>query len=505
MLRNYQTKTVDATRESIRNGKKRPVVVSMTASGKSHIYGDIIKRVHENNKRSLFLVHRRNLVFQFQEKLKEFFDIDSGIIMSGIKSETEKPVQLATVQTLSRRIDLDDPESNRFIVDADVVLIDEAHHAVSPSYQKILFHYTDKIIIGTTATPCRLDNRPLGDIFNHIVEVIKPKELIDQGYISPVRYFAPTDIDVSGLKMSSGDYNRKQLAERADKPKISGNVVQNWLKYGEDRNTLVFGVNVRHSLHLMDEFLKAGIPAEHLDAHSSDEERDDVFRRLENGDTRVVCNVALYTEGMDVPSISCVCLVRPTKSFGLYRQMVGRGLRIEDGKKDCLLFDHSGNIERHGFIDDPITWTLSGKRKAWIVPERDKDEKLPNPVKCRVCGQIFIDRKECPICGTELKPFGKQIDHRDVELKELKKKNRDYTWEQKIDVMMALRWHAEQKGYLDGWVAHAYKSFFGVWPNDGRVKYAPPMEPSGEAKNILKHILIKKAYQYKKRKEMANG
>ena len=319
MLRDYQIESVAKTRAAISEGYKRPLLVLSTGAGKSLIYGEVIRRIHENGKRALFLVNRRNLVFQFRDTLREFFDIDPGLIMSGVLSDLYNPIQLATIQTLSRRVDL---PGDKYIVDTDCVLIDEGHFAVSPTYKKVLDLYQDKITIGTTATPCRLDGRPLGDVYNKIVEVISHEELVKQKHLVPMRYFAPSGIDTSGVPLSSNkDFNLKKLAEKSDTPKINGDCVQNWLKNGEDRKTLVFAVNVKHSIHLRDEFIKHGVPAEHLDARSTDEEREAVFARMEAGETKVICNVALYTYGMDCPGISCICVVRPTKSFGLWRQM----------------------------------------------------------------------------------------------------------------------------------------------------------------------------------------
>jgi len=203
--------------------------------------------------------------------------------------------------------------------------------------------------------------------------------------------------------------------------------------------------------------------------------------------------------------VSCIVMARPTKSMGLYRQCCGRGLRVSPGKEDCIIFDHGGVIEEHGFLEDEIEWSLDGKEKAWKKPEPKESE--PRTVICRVCHQIFKGLKACPVCGTELISFGKKIETVDVELVELKAKkkiNKDLTWDEKRIFFGGLLYYAENKGYKRGWAAHAYRTYTGVWPNDKRVSEVSPIRPEGQAKNLLQHVLIKKAAQYKKKME-ANG
>jgi len=357
-LRDYQTGAILELRNFIKLGLKKVIMALPCGAGKSIIFGQIIKNALEKDKTILWLVHRRNLVFQMRDVLKEF-DIECGLIMSGITSETKLPVQLCTIQTLGRRLKLADPFSNRFFIDADLVLIDEGHRSISKTYLDIIKLYQDKIIISCTATPMRSDGRGMGEVYDAIADIAGVKELTKSGYLSPARYFVPATPDLKGVKIAMGDYVVKQLEKKINKTKLNGNIVDNWLKNGEDRSTIVFCVNVKHSIAVCEEFNKQGVSAEHLDAKSTDEERDDVFRRMENGDTRVICNVGLYQEGLDVPSVSCVIMARPTKSMGLYRQCLGRGLRVFPGKTDTLIFDHGGTIEEHGFLEDEIMWHLS--------------------------------------------------------------------------------------------------------------------------------------------------
>jgi len=205
-LRPYQLKSIEGLRNSLRTGHKRPLLVSPTGSGKSITYGAVIKGLLENGKTVLWAVHRRNLVFAMQEKLKEKFGIEAGIIMAGVEPDLEKPIQLCSIQTYSRRLNLEDLAWNRFFVKADCLMLDEGHHAISRTYKEIIKLYHEKIIIGCTATPIGSGGRGMGEVFDDLVIGPTVKELTEQGYLSQVRYFVPNQIDLDGVPIYAGDY-----------------------------------------------------------------------------------------------------------------------------------------------------------------------------------------------------------------------------------------------------------------------------------------------------------
>ena len=489
-LRDYQTKAVDKIRTCIQNGHKKPLLQLPTGAGKSHIFGKIIQSIVQNGKKVLWVVHRRNLVFQMQEVLKTYFDVDAGIIMAGVQSDTDKKVQLCTIQSYGRRLNIEQLAFNRFFVDADVVLIDEAHRSVSKTYKSIIKLYQDKIIIGCTATPMRADGRGMGEIYNILVNVIGVGKLTDQGYLSPVRYFVPRAIDLDGVKMAMGDYQVKSLAEKTNKKKLIGDIVENWLRIAENRKTLVFCVNVKHSIAVCEAFQAAGIKAGHLDARSSDEEREEVFNAMNRGDITVLTNVALYQEGLDVPSVSCVVMARPTKSMGLYRQCLGRGLRPEDGKENCLFLDHGNVIEEHGLLDWDIEWSLDGKEKAWSKPTRETVKKL---VRCAACGLTFEGSNTCPDCGTKVKSFGQKIATIDAELEELDaKKEKGSVVEKRLFLGMLKAWVPRQKNPNPKRILGAFRGRYGTWPGHS-YKDVFPIEPDQQFLNWMRHSQIKYA------------
>lgn len=490
-LRPYQLKSIEGLRNSLRTGHKRPLLVSPTGSGKSITYGAVIKGLLENGKTVLWAVHRRNLVFAMQEKLKEKFGIEAGIIMAGVEPDLEKPIQLCSIQTYSRRLNLEDLAWNRFFVKADCLMLDEGHHAISRTYKEIIKLYHGKIIIGCTATPIGSGGRGMGEVFDDLVIGPTVKELTEQGYLSQVRYFVPNQIDLDGVPIYAGDYAVGALGDRMSGKKLIGDVVENWLKNGDNRKTLVYSVNVKHSIALCEAFERAGVRVARLDAKSSDEERDEVFDKMERGDITVLVNVALYLEGLDVPSIQNIVFARPTKSFGLYRQAGGRGLRVEEGKDNLRFFDHANVVSELGLLDWDIEWTLDGKERAYSKPKRETVKKM---VKCRACGLVFEGSSICPDCGSAIQSFGQDIETAEGELEELERKNEkkrvDGPVEKRIFLGMLKHYIPRQKNPNPKRIYGIFKSKYGEWPSRAYSDVAP-IEPDSTFKSYMKYVNIK--------------
>lgn len=296
-LRDYQKKAVDQIRSEIQKGNRRVLLVLPTGAGKSHTMGDIAKKATDKSHKILALMHRRQLVTQLIQRFEEC-GVNSAIIMSGEDHNLDCNAQIATCQTYTRRLKLK-KSNNKFFIDAAIVFIDEAHHALSNTYQDILSNYNEKIVIGVTATPILASGVGMGNYFDAIVQPISVKELIDQKHLVPGVYFGPSLPDLSKVDTVVGDYEKKGLDEVVNQPRIIGDVVKNWLKIAGGLSTMVFAVNVNHSKALCKEFNDNGVTAEHLDAHSIDEEREDTLRRFRDGDTQVLLNVALYCLDME--------------------------------------------------------------------------------------------------------------------------------------------------------------------------------------------------------------
>ena len=378
-----------------------------TGSGKTIIASEVIKRAAAARKNVLFVAHRNELLTQARDKLKTF-GIDAGIIKAGRDKDArpQAAVQVAGIQTLHARAVR---AKSMELPPADVVFIDEAHHVRARTYQTIVDAYPNAIIIGLTATPCRGDGRGLGNVFEAMIECPQIGELINLEHLVKFKIFAPPAPDLRGVEVAStGDYVISQLSDRMDTDQLVGDIVEHWLKHSQRRRTVIFAVDVKHSAHIVEELRKSEVRAEHVDGSTPQDERDAVIGRLASGETEVVCNCMIFTEGFDLPDIGCIVLARPTRSLGLYRQMIGRGLRPAEGKSDVIILDHSGGVYRHGRPDDAIDWTLHQDKRASNPAHEARLAEHRDPFcECTACGHLRMRGMACDNCGWEPKPHGR--------------------------------------------------------------------------------------------------
>jgi DNA repair protein RadD len=452
---------LDAIDEACRH--RRPLLVAPTGSGKTVIASEIIRRAE--NKHVLFLAHRRELNFQARDHLAEF-GVNAGVILAGEPLNLMKGVQVASVQTLWSRC----VRGNSDLPYADIVFIDEAHHARARTYRKIIESYPDSKIIGMTATPCRRDGRGLGSTFDALVECPQIEELIKLGYLVKTRVYAPSTPDLRGVHTRQGDFVETELADRVDRPELIGDIVAHWHRLAAHRKTVVFATSVGHSIHLRDEFIKSGVRAEHIDGATPKDERDEILKRLSAGDLELVTNCMVLTEGWDQPDVACCVLARPTKSMGLFRQMAGRVIRPAPGKTDALILDHAGAIFQHGFIEDPVIWTLREDKKA-EAPAQIARGLSPSERKlltCSQCSAIRTAGKPCPECGHLPKRPGEDVHVIDGELARLDRdgiiRPQNYPTEKRIEFFLGLLHLAIERGNKPGAAAYRYKDRFGEFP-----------------------------------------
>jgi superfamily II DNA or RNA helicase len=460
----FQVDVIGRIASAVATGKRRILLVSPTGSGKTVIGGAIIRDAVERAKRIVFLCHRRELIRQTSEKLQRIA-VDHGIIQAGFPTRPGERVQVASIATLhARAVRTRTIE----IPPADLVMVDEAHHARARSWQRILECYPDAIILGMTATPCRGDGRGLGKIFDVMVECPTVAQLIAGGYLVGTRVYAPSTPDLAGIRVERGDYNETQLAGRMDQPKLVGDIVEHWHKLAERRRTVVFATGVAHSVHLRDEFRRSGVLAEHIDGSTPVEERDTILRRLSVGEIELVTNCMVLTEGWDQPEVSCLVLARPTKSVGLYRQMVGRVLRPAPGKDHALVLDHSGAVFAHGFAEDEITWTLDEDKKAAnkAHASRGTHGGAPRLTTCPECAAVMFEGRGCSICGWKPRPRAESFDTADGVLGEFRPDTRTVRMpmEDWCSFYAQLLYIASERGYQRGWAGHKYKEKYGRWP-----------------------------------------
>jgi DNA repair protein RadD len=456
LLRPYQTDVVAKIETAIAAGQKRLLLVAPTGSGKTIVFCDVIKRFIEQYKTVLVIAHRHEIIQQ----------VSYGIIQAGIDPRPMASVQVASIATMWMRCFR---SKTMPLPPADLVVIDEAHHTPAPTYRKIIDAYPDAVVLGVTATPCRGDGRGLGGIFEAMIECPQVAALIEQRHLVRSTVYTPVKPDLKGVRTVAGDYVEGQLAERMDRPKLVGDIVTHWHKFGERRRTVAFAVSVSHSIHLRDEFVRSGVRAEHIDGSTPKEERDAILERLASGETEVVVNCMVLTEGFDCPDIGCIILARPTKKMGLYRQMVGRGLRTAKGKSNCVILDHSGTALQHGLPEEHVTWRLDPDHRA-VAPAhqaRLKGLVTSRLIGCKQCSALRLGGQPCPNCGFLPKRPGQYLHIRDGELAlfengKVKPPIHDRTTRENWHGMLASI--AKERGYKAGWAAHKYKEKFGAFP-----------------------------------------
>jgi DNA repair protein RadD len=317
-----------------------------------------------------------------------------------------------------------------------------------------------------------------------IVETPQVAELIAQKYLVRTRVYAPTDPDLQGVRVQAGDYVESQLAERMDRADLVGDIITHWHKHGERRKTVCFAVTVAHSLHIRDEFIKSGVKAEHVDGSTPKPDRDAVLARLASGETELISNCQVLGEGWDLPAVSCIILARPTKRMGLYRQMVGRVLRPADGKTNSIVLDHSGAVFRHGFVEDPVEWTLDPEKRAASPTHaaRLAAGHRSRLLECSQCGSIRTAGEACEHCGFLPRRPPRAIVFKDGDLALVDRKNRSTATA--FDPHERMRWYGmlayvcRQRGHkFPHWARHKYREKFGGWP---AVWDVAPIEPSPE-------------------------
>jgi DNA repair protein RadD len=462
----YQSGLIASIFDEAAGGRRRILAVSPTGGGKTVVLAAIIRFFVASGRTVLVLAHRREIISQTCRKLLNAGVEDFGVLQAGFPPR-HAAVQVASVQPLNARAFR---SRSLQLPPADLVIVDEAHHAVARTYQAILDRYPNAVVLGLTATPTRGDGRGLGGIFETLVQTEQVAGLIAGGFLVPTRVFAPTIPDLKGIRIERGDYNETQLAERMNTRKLTGDVVEHWLRLGEGRPTVVFASGVNHSVALRNEFRRAGVMAEHIDGSTPLIERDEILARLAGGKVQVVCNCMVLTEGWDSPSVSCLVLVRPTRSMGLYRQMVGRALRTAPGKTDAIILDHSGAVFDLGFPEDFVEWSLAPDERATnkTHAQRGQHGGPPALVTCPECHAVRFEGRPCAVCGWRPQPKPKPIVMADGELGRVNRQRRVdptlWTDAERRQFHSELAWIARQRGHKPGWIYFKYLEKFGCKP-----------------------------------------
>lgn len=353
--------------------------------GKSVLAAEIAKLATLKGSRVLFLVHRIELCDQI-EKTFNWWGVDMTLCTVGM------------VQTISRRLKKIDPPN--------LIITDENHHCPSKTYKKIYEYFPDASILGVTATPTRLDGSGLAEVNDVLVEGVTARWLIDNGFLADYEYYAPPTVNTKNMKHSMGDF--KPTDE--DYADVYGDVIAHYKKLAEGKQTICYCPTVEISKRTAEEFKSAGISAEHVDAETPKKERLEIIERYKNKEIKILTNVNLFSEGLDIQGCECCILLRPTESLSLYIQQAMRCMRPAPDKT-AIIIDHVGNVFRHGFPDDDREWTLEGKKRT---------KKTENTVMVKQCPQCYFTysvERICPNCGWQVQRTEAEIKHdKEVEL-----------------------------------------------------------------------------------------
>jgi len=483
-LRPYQITALDGLRRNIAAGVRAQVLMMATGAGKTSVASVLAGGSVAKGNRVCFVADSIELVDQ---ALARFAGdgLSCGVIQGAhYLTDYSRPVQIATIQTLARRWP-EMPEDIR----PRVVVIDECH-VLHKAHEQVISDVTSSggVVVGLSATPFR---RGMGKVFDAMVVGATTAQLTRDGYLVPAKCYAPYVPDLRGVKTTTGgDWQADALAEFMGDAKLVGDVVDHWQRHASDRQTICFAANVAHSRHLCDAFVRKGIAAAHLDGYERDPEaRQKIIDDYRAGRIQVLTNCAILSKGFDAPATSCIVVARPTKSLMLHLQMLGRGLRTAEGKQDCLILDHAGNVLRNGLPTDPLPTELHDGSLGHNPDRRVRDKREPVESACASCGHVST-KHVCPACG--FKPERREgVEVRDGELFEVAETQERFGADELAGLYAEMLGHARAKGYADGWAWHKVREYAGRAPK--ATKSIQPREPSERTRKIIQHLNIKRA------------
>jgi len=441
-LRPYQAQAIDEARTAYKAGHRAVLFQLPTGGGKTVTASTVVHGAAQKGNGTWWLTHRRELADQASQTFHDL-GIPHGTVQAGYISDRHALVQVASIQTIARRLSQ--------LAAPDLIVFDEAHHIGAASWEALFNAFPAAKILGLTATPWRLDGQGLGRWFSHMVSGPTVAELIEAGSLSRYRLFAPATPDLSDVATTAGDYQRGALAKAMDKPAIVGDAIGHYRRLCPGKRAVAFAAGVENSKHIAAQFCDAGIPAEHVDGSMTNEARDAAVERFRRGETLVLSNADLFGEGFDVPAIEAAILLRPTKSLSLHLQQVGRALRPAPGKAEAIVLDHAGNSLKHGLPDDEREWSLDDRERR---KRADPSEVLVR--QCTECFFVYRPANCCPQCGHRPPVVARTIEVIDGSLEEVtraKEAEKRQRWLEERDCQTLDDWQAlgRARGYKSGW------------------------------------------------------
>lgn len=355
-------------------------------AGKSYLFSEMIRNTKGE---ALVLVHRRELKEQHERLFR-----DLGIVNARVQTYQTERNRLGQYPTPM------------------LLIVDEAHLSLSNSWMEIVEFY-DTWTVGLTATPIRLDGKPLGSIYNSLVTGITTKELIQQKRLSPYEYYAPVSVDTDNLRIQAGDFVVKDLEQLMNDRAIYSDVLKSWERLAKGQKTIAYCVSITHAEETAKMFNEAGYPAAEIDGNTPTKRRDQIMQDFRDGKIMVICNVGIISEGVSIDDVTCCLLLRPTESHALYWQQGMRCMRYQPGKVATVI-DCVGNYTRNPLFDADVEWSLTKtlKKKPRLNSEGDFLIRT-----CPQCFKVFKTAPVCPYCGHTYPLHPRELKaHQDIEL-----------------------------------------------------------------------------------------
>lgn len=407
-LRDYQMQILLQVAALMRAGHRRILIQLPCGGGKTVMAAAMTHSADSLGALSQFIVHRRELIEQTSTSFAGR-GIGHSFVAAGFEMDLSVSVLLAGIQTLAKRLGV--------ILPPNLVILDECHHCTSASWSAVLDAYPNAYIVGLTATPERLDGRGLGEHFDVMVTGPSVSWLIEQGYLAPYSYYAPSRPDLSKVPTLGGDFNQGAIGEVMDKPKLIGDTVEHYLRLARGERGIVFAVNREHSRRLADAFCGEGVRAVHVDS-TMDKERKRAMDAFRAGDLDIMTNVDLFGEGVDVADCSYVGLDRPTQSRSLFTQQSMRPMRPAP-KKRATICDHAGNAFTHGLPDDDCEYSLEGRKAR----PRGAGNSDATPIRqCLTCYRVSPSTVAvCPGCATPFPRIVREVEEEAGQLTKLER------------------------------------------------------------------------------------
>lgn len=390
-LRNYQKKIYVDVYNQFRSGKKRVLVVAPCGAGKSYLFAAMAESAIKRGNTVLILCHRHELIEQHKQLFADLSIPTDNIRIESIFTEVNHLGEHGT---------------------PNLIIVDEAHLSKANSWQKTLEYY-NTFVVGFSGTPTRLDNKPLGDIYDVMVESVSVKWLIENHYLAPYDYIAPMTVETDNISVNCGDYSIVELDKLMMDRVIYGDVIANYRKYAENEKTIVYCTSIKHAREVAETFRQAGYTAESIDSSVESKRRDKVMQDFRNGKIKVLCNCGIISEGISITDCAVCILLRPTQSLALHTQQSMRCMRYAPNKV-AKIIDCVGNYVRHGLPDTKHDWSLTEMPKKRKV----MDEQCNFTIRvCQACFRPFKTAPVCPWCGAKYELAPKEIKAREeVEL-----------------------------------------------------------------------------------------